>query len=98
MVGHMQSIIEAAIKRAGRAPKVATKLGITRISVYEWIKKGRVPSDRVIPLSELTDWEFTPHMIDSSLYPNPTDGMPRIATKRNSKCFMEAASCATFRK
>ncbi|HIC7209384.1 YdaS family helix-turn-helix protein [Burkholderia stabilis] len=68
--------LEQAIKRAGGAAAVARALGISPVSVGEWVKKGKLPADRVIPVSSLTDWEYTPHMLDSKLYPNEFDGMP----------------------
>jgi DNA-binding transcriptional regulator YdaS (Cro superfamily) len=69
-------MIKAAVDEVGGAARVAERLEISRISVYEWISKGRLPSDRVIPLAELTDWKYTPHQLDPLLYPNPTDGIP----------------------
>jgi hypothetical protein len=53
-------------------------MGISRISVYEWIKKDEVPDKRVIRLAELTEWEYTPHMLAPGLYPNPSDGIPSL--------------------
>lgn len=70
------SIIEKAVDRAGKAGKVARSLGISRISVYEWVEKDRLPANRVLALAELTSWEFTPHMLAPERYPNPTDGLP----------------------
>lgn len=70
------SIIKKAVDKAGKAGAVAKAMGISRISVYEWIEKGRVPPDRVLALAELTEWEFTPHMLAPERYPNPTDGLP----------------------
>lgn len=68
--------IKAAIESAGAVAKVADKFNISRISVYEWISKDRLPADRVIPLAEMTGWRFTPHMLDAGLYPNERDGLP----------------------
>ncbi len=68
-------ILDRAIKRAGGAASVARAFGISPVSVGEWLKKGRLPPDRVIPVSALTDWEYTPHMLDSKLYPNERDGI-----------------------
>jgi DNA-binding transcriptional regulator YdaS (Cro superfamily) len=70
------SIIKKAVDRAGKAGMVARKLGISRISVYEWVEKDRLPPDRVLALAEMTSWEFTPHMLAPDRYPNPTDGLP----------------------
>ncbi|WP_176158793.1 YdaS family helix-turn-helix protein [Burkholderia multivorans] len=69
-------ILERAIKRANGAAAVARAFGISPVSVGEWVKKGKLPADRVIPVSRLTDWEYTPHMLDSKLYPNELDGLP----------------------
>lgn len=76
----MSQQIKAAIDKAGGAARVAESLKISRISVYEWISKGRLPAERVIPLAELAKWEVTPHQLDPSLYPNPTDGLPQPTT------------------
>lgn len=65
-----------AIAAAGGAAAVAQQFGINPVSVYEWIKKDRLPADRVIPLAELTKWTFTPHALDRALYPNALDGLP----------------------
>lgn len=65
-----------AIAAAGGASVVAQQFKINPVSVYEWIRKDRLPADRVIPLAELTKWEFTPHALDPVLYPNKLDGLP----------------------
>ncbi|MCA8214499.1 helix-turn-helix domain-containing protein [Burkholderia cepacia] len=70
------SLIKDAVTEAGGATVVATAFGISRISIYEWIEKGRVPEPRVLRLAELTKWKFTPHQIAPALYPNPRDGLP----------------------
>ena len=70
------SLIKDAVTEAGGATAGATAFGISRISIYEWIEKGRVPEPRVLRLAELTKWKFTPHQIAPALYPNPRDGLP----------------------
>jgi DNA-binding transcriptional regulator YdaS (Cro superfamily) len=67
-----------AVREAGGAAAVARELSISRISVYEWIKKDEVPDKRVIRLAELTSWKYTPHMLAPDLYPNPSDGIPSL--------------------
>lgn len=69
-------LLEQAVKRAGGAAAVARAFGISPVSVGEWLKKGKLPANRVIPLCARTDWEFTPHMLDGELYPNDRDGLP----------------------
>jgi len=68
--------IEDAVIEAGGAAKVASEFEINPVSVYEWITRDKLPAPRVIPLAKLTNWKFTPHMLDPVLYPNPTDGIP----------------------
>lgn len=70
------SVIKLAVKKAGGAAEVAQRMGLSRISVYEWISKDKVPEPRVLALAELTEWEYTPHMIAPLIYPNPSDGLP----------------------
>lgn len=74
------TIIKEAIEKAGGAASVARELNISRISVYEWIANNKLPEKggRALALAELTDWEFTPHMLAPTLYPNPTDGLPSL--------------------
>ncbi|PQV51848.1 YdaS family helix-turn-helix protein [Paraburkholderia sp. BL21I4N1] len=74
------TVIKAAIERAGGAASVARALNISRISVYEWIADNKLPErgSRALALAELTDWEYTPHMLAPTLYPNPTDGLPSL--------------------
>lgn len=40
------NVAKRAVKAAGGAPAVARLFGISRISVYEWIEKNRVPAER----------------------------------------------------
>jgi hypothetical protein len=72
----MSTLIKEAVDAAHGVAKVAETFGIARVSVYEWISKDRLPADRVIPLAELTVWRYTPHMLDSTLYPHKHDGLP----------------------
>ncbi|WP_369055021.1 transcriptional regulator [Burkholderia gladioli] len=69
-------LLDRAMKRAGGNAAVARAFGISAVSVGEWLKKGKLPPHRVIPVSALTDWEFTPHLLDPDLYPNERDGLP----------------------
>jgi DNA-binding transcriptional regulator YdaS (Cro superfamily) len=70
--------IKDAVREAGGAAAVARELNMSRISVYEWVKKDEIPDKRVIPLARLTGWKYTPHMLAPSLYPNPSDGIPSL--------------------
>lgn len=41
-----KAAVQAVIKACGGADVVASEFGINRVSVYEWIAKGRIPGDR----------------------------------------------------
>lgn len=72
----MSAPIKQAVDAALGVARVAETFHIARVSVYEWINKGRLPAERVIPLAEMTAWRYTPHMLDPVLYPNELDGLP----------------------
>lgn len=76
-MGPYVTTVKDAIQRAGGAAAVARAFGMSRISVYEWITKNRVPDNRVLALAELTAWEYTPHALAPRLYPNENDGLPQ---------------------
>ena len=42
----MKSDLKQAIDDAGGVARIAEHFGISTISVYEWISRGRVPPDR----------------------------------------------------
>lgn len=50
---------------------------ISSQAVGKWLRKGTIPSKRILPLCEMLNWSVTPHEIDPKAYPNPTDGLPR---------------------
>lgn len=68
--------IKEAITEAGGPTVVAERFEIKPPSVLEWIDRNKLPSSRIIPLAELTNFKYTPHQLDPILYPNPTDGIP----------------------
>lgn len=78
--GSAVSIIKEAVDKAGGAGAVARELNISRISVYEWIAKNRLPekNQRALALAKLTKWEYTPHMLAPDQYPNRSDGLPTL--------------------
>lgn len=45
--------VKKAIDDAGGAAVVASEFKINPVSVYEWIKKGRVPADRAPSIERL---------------------------------------------
>lgn len=68
--------LDRAIKIAGNATQLANKLGVASMTISNWKHRnqGVVPSERVIPIFNLTG--VTPHELRPDLYPNPTDGLP----------------------
>lgn len=72
-----ETVLKRAVTRAGGPSAVARAFGISPVSVGEWIKKDDLPAPRILPLAALTQWEFTPHMLNSDLYPNVSDGLPK---------------------
>ncbi|CAB3906373.1 MULTISPECIES: Cro/CI family transcriptional regulator [Achromobacter] len=43
-----QAIVRTAIRNAGGVTKWARRFGIQRGSIYEWIERAEVPSDRAV--------------------------------------------------
>lgn len=78
--------LQKAIKSAGSARELASRLGISPNAISQWKGKlkGNVPPDRVLPVFHVTG--ITPHELRPDLYPNPTDGLPieyQNTTKEN---------------
>lgn len=80
--------------------RLAAALEITPQSVRNWYDKTKIPSERVIPICENTDWLFTPHELRPDIYPYPDDGIPpdlrgkvgrKRAGKRNESSHCEPA-------
>ncbi len=51
----MSDAIKRAVELAGGAAKVAALFNISRISVYEWVHKGRIPAERCPALERAND-------------------------------------------
>lgn len=56
--------------------KFAASLNITQALVSRWNQGGQVSAELVLPVSEKTNWQVTPHDLRPDLYPHPHDGMP----------------------
>lgn len=56
---------------------IGEHLGISSQAVGKWLRKGVIPTKRIVPLCEILNWKVTPHEIDPMSYPNPTDGLPK---------------------
>ena len=66
--------IENAIRQSGSASALGLAIGVTKMAVSLWRRKG-VPAERVLQVFEATG--VTPHELRPDLYPNPSDGLPK---------------------
>ncbi|MEC5517497.1 YdaS family helix-turn-helix protein [Enterobacter hormaechei] len=66
--------IELAIFRSGSASTLGALIGVSKMAVSLWRRKG-IPAERVLPIYVVTG--VTPHELRPDLYPNPTDGLPK---------------------
>lgn len=72
------NITEKAIRAVGVPSAVSRLFGFNSPqSVFNWIKKDKVPAERVIQLCQLGRWEISPHQLRPDLYPNELDGLPK---------------------
>ncbi|CAD6115667.1 transcriptional regulator [Escherichia coli] len=46
--------------------------------------RAKLTGEKILRWCEATGWVVTPHEIDSSTYPNPTDGLP-VGCKANTQ-------------
>ncbi|ELX1534648.1 helix-turn-helix transcriptional regulator [Escherichia coli] len=52
-------------------------VGVTQGMVSHVITgRAKLTGEKILRWCEATGWIVTPHEIDSSTYPNPTDGLP----------------------
>lgn len=73
-----------AIKLAGSQQALADRINqglppeerIGQTAISEWIRRGRVPAEKVIALARAVDFGVAPHDFRGDLYPNPEDGLP----------------------
>jgi hypothetical protein len=64
-----------AIESLGGDTAVAKLAGLkTSWAVTKW--RSKLPAERTLWLAEQTGFKFTPHQLNSEMYPNPTDGLP----------------------
>ncbi|HCM9647138.1 TPA: helix-turn-helix domain-containing protein [Enterobacter bugandensis] len=66
--------IELAILRSGSASGLGALIGVSKMAVSLWRRKG-IPAERVLSIYGVTG--VTPHELRPDLYPNPTDGLPK---------------------
>lgn len=69
---------QVALAEAIRSRKPGSR--VEQGHVWKWLnicKSPVPPAEYVIPISEATGWELTPHALRPDLYPNPTDALPK---------------------
>lgn len=76
--------LKRVISIVGSQSALAKMCGIkSSMAVSQWFRRG-VPVERVLQLSQLTDYKVTPHDLDPTHYPNPRDGLPVDICKADS--------------
>lgn len=70
-----KTLAAEAIDFLGGDTSVAKLAGLkTSWAVAKW--RIKLPAERTIWLAQQTGFHFTPHSLNSDMYPNPTDGLP----------------------
>lgn len=77
-----KNITEKAVMAIGSPSAVSRMFGFrSPQSIFNWIIRNRVPSERVIRLCELGGWVVTPHDLRPDLHPTPISGIPEDVIK-----------------
>jgi DNA-binding transcriptional regulator YdaS (Cro superfamily) len=71
-IAPMSQAIEK-LKMDYKAVELAAFLDISPAAVSKW---DEIPTDRVLAVSEFTNWKMTPHQFRPDIYPHPQDGLP----------------------
>ena len=68
-----------AIDLAGSQSELAGRIGgnIRQQHISAWLQRGKVPGDQVLSVARAVGFQVTPHELDSAMYPDPADGLPR---------------------
>jgi len=74
----MESKIETlkrAIKAQGGSGQVSRRMTVKQSRLCNWLARGSIPPEHIIPLCNALFWTVTPHQLRPDLYPHPLDGM-----------------------
>jgi DNA-binding transcriptional regulator YdaS (Cro superfamily) len=66
--------LQKAVSIVGLKP-LAFAIDVKYQAVQNYLK-ARTPAEKVIGVSEATNWQVTPHELRPDLYPHPHDGLP----------------------
>jgi DNA-binding transcriptional regulator YdaS (Cro superfamily) len=79
-VGATPSALRRAIAAVGGTQTaLARALGLSQAHVWNWLRAGRVPAERVLAIYRATGGEVTPHALRPDIYPDP-EYRPRLET------------------
>lgn len=76
--------LHKAIKLAGSQQALADRINqwlppaeqIGQSAISEWLRRGRVPGEKVILVARAVAHAVLPHELRADLYPHPEDGLP----------------------
>ena len=84
-VGGTPTALHRAIAAAGGTQTAqARALGLSQAHVWNWLRAGRVPAERVLAIYRATGGEVTPHALRPDIYPDP-EYRPRLETPSGSQ-------------
>jgi len=82
----LRRAVELCKGQAGLAQRMSESIGegekIGPTAIANWIQRGQVPADRVIPVARAVEFQVTPHELRPDLYPHPSDGLPEDLKER----------------
>lgn len=73
-----KSFLKKSVDIVGGQVALANAVHVKQAHVWAWLNKTKdgVPAEQVIPTSEATGWQVTPHELRPDIYPHPNDGLP----------------------
>jgi DNA-binding transcriptional regulator YdaS (Cro superfamily) len=67
-----QTIYRAA-QAAGNAHRLSKMLGISHVAVGKWIRRGRIPAERVLAVEKATGGKVSRYELRPDIYPREID-------------------------
>jgi DNA-binding transcriptional regulator YdaS (Cro superfamily) len=71
--------LRRTIKLKGGSGEVSRRMGVKQARLCNWLARGSIPAERIIPLCSALEWVITPHQLRPDLYPHWLDGMGEVA-------------------
>lgn len=72
--------VERAVAAAGGQAALARAVGVTAQAVHQWVKKGRIPAQRVLAVEAAAGGKVIRHELRPDLYPR--EHRPRKVSDR----------------